>query len=152
MKKNTPGPTTWPAIFLGRIAILIQVAILTLAISMIFYGVFFSHRKLSEASSRAEASYWRMRWWGFVIGAYAVVIFIWAVIDANSIRDAPCLIDYWPAVCMLWTDNSWFGADGHSSAVAYESIFMGLVACVLAASARWFGAYDSRLDQFTPSR
>lgn len=152
MNKNTPGPARWFANFLARIAILVQVAILILAISMIFYGVFFSHRKFSEARSQAEASYWRLRWRGFVIGAYAVVIYIWAVIDANSSQQSPGLIDYWPALCMLWTDNSWFGAAGHASAVGYESILMGLVASVLAASARWFGSYDSDLDQFTPAR
>jgi hypothetical protein len=115
---------------------LINVAILLLAISMVFHGIFFSHRKRRAASSQAEASYWRLRWWGGAVGAYAIIVFFWAVINANTSHDAPHVIDFWPAVCMLWTDDGWFGAAGHSSAVEYESIFMGLVACVIAASAR----------------
>lgn len=130
---------------------LINVVILFLAISMVFHGIFFSHRKRREARSHAEASYWRLRWWGFVFGAYAIIVFCWAVIDANSSHDAPHMIDYWPAVCMLWTNDSWFGAEGHLTAVAYESIFMGFVACVVAAGARLYGSYNSEVDQFTPT-
>ena len=61
-------------------------------------------------------------------------------------------MDYWPAVCMVWTDNSWFGDTHHEIALMYEIFFMGFLGFVVNVAARIYGEYDWDLEIFTPSR
>jgi hypothetical protein len=154
MHDDHDSPAAWLFGLLSRLAILLQVLLMLAGILIVFYGVWFSHCKQRVASCLAETIYWRLRFWGFAIGAYAIVLFFWAVLHASGagVNEGHHLFDYWPAVCMFWTDDSWFGAAGHRSAVEYESVFMGCVACVVAATARIAGSYDADGDFFTPTR
>lgn len=145
------SPFFWLTALFGRLVALVQFLLILLAIAAVFYGLWFSFGKQRSADNRAELMYWRLRCAGFALGTYAIVLFFWAVLHASGagVGEGSHLFDYWPAVCMFWTDDSWFGAAGHANAVGYESVFMGAVACAVAASARLFGSYDWDCDDFT---
>jgi hypothetical protein len=153
MDDRDASPLAWLAALLGRLAVLAQVLLLLIGIGMVFYGLWFSHCKQRAAQSWAEMMYWRLRWWGFATGSYAIVVFFWSVLyrSGAASREDPVLYDYWPAVCMLWTDDSWFGGAGHALAVSYDAVFMGAFACAIAASACLFGTWDRDCDDFTPT-
>lgn len=150
---NEPRCCSSPlADFFGRIMLLLKIAIIIVGIFMVFAGVVFCYRHYKNANDPVEATYWYIRYWGFLLCAYAIVLFFVVVLYINSDGRIFGFMDYWPAVCMLWTDNSWFAEAHHEIALSYDIFLMVFLGVVVNMAARIYGRFDWDLEVFTPSR
>jgi hypothetical protein len=121
------------AIF-SRMAALTKTLAVIAGILIVFAGVVLCRVQYNKAEDPIEATYWYIRYWGFVSGAYASALFISAFIHNCSGETLFGLLDYWPAVSMVWTEDSWFGERSHIDALMYDALLLGLLAFPLTSS------------------
>lgn len=140
------------ATFLSRLFVFVKIAILIAGIIIVFAGAAFCRVQYKRTDDPIEATYWYVRYWGFMIGIYAIFLFFAVVLYTMSNHSVFGFMDYWPAVCMLWTDNSWFGNRHREVALMYEIFLMGFFSILVNVAARIYGDYDWNLESFTPSR